>query len=467
LLKETVYEFIVRHRLLEPSDRVLVAVSGGPDSLCLLHLLKELAPRLGYSLVVASLDHRFRPESREELETVRRLAESWGLPFTGASMNVPGYRARHKLSAQEAARRLRYGFLRREAARFKANKVAVGHHRDDQLETVLHNLLRGTGVDGLAGMKPKRLPGKATLIRPLLAVSRQEIEAYCREHQLEPAADPSNRSTVYTRNRIRLELIPFLEERYNPRIREALWRLSQSAEADRRLLSRLAEHQFRKLARPAGGELQLDREALNRLPEALGSRVVRLALRRLSLKEAGWEHVQRLLQLSREGGSSWELPLPGGGKVLGSYRTLLFSAAPPAATGLTAVPLQVPGETEIPGTGGVIEAALSAPEKLPWPPPPQAAYLDYRRLPGSLWVRSRWPGARFHPQGAPGTMKLKKFLIDQKVPRRRRDRLPLVTCGEEIIWVAGLRIADPYRITKDTREVLLLRYREQAPGEEK
>ncbi|HPU00733.1 MAG: tRNA lysidine(34) synthetase TilS [Firmicutes bacterium] len=467
MLVKKVARFIERHRLLEVGDRVLVAVSGGPDSLCLLHVLRRLAPRYRLSLVVAHLDHGIRPEARREAEAVRRLAEAWGLPFEGAAADVPAYRAGRRLSASEASRVVRYRFLLEAAQKHGAGKIALGQQLDDQAETVLLNLLRGTGPDGLAGILPRRRFGSVELIRPLLEISRREIEQYCRQEGLEPLLDASNLKTDYTRNRIRLELIPYLEQQFNPNLKRSLAHLAALAAADRAYLEAEAQEKFQQVVRREKGRLIINREALNALPAALRGRVAhRALLELLPGRELNRRHVEQLLQLAERPGPERELTLPGGVRAYCSYRSLVITAEDPVRKKDSLVlPLQLPGCTPLPGGAGAIKAYFAAPADLSWPPQPHQAYLDFDLLPPGLMLRTRWPGARFHPQGAPGSKKLKDFLIDQKVPHHRRDDCLLVAAGDEVIWVVGHRIAHPYRVTEKTRQVLVLELKKNTQEE--
>ena len=458
MLLKKVTSYIERHRLIEKGDRVLVAFSGGPDSLCLLHLLRSLQESHRLYLAVAHLDHRIRPDAAVEAEKARRLAAAWQLPFEGAAVDAASFRRERKLSASEASRVVRYRFLLQAAQKQKTPKIALGHQLDDQAETVLFNLLRGTGPDGLAGILPRRSLGPVELIRPLLGITRGEIERYCREQGLDPVIDSSNLQAVYTRNRIRLELIPHLEERYNPRLKRSLARLAALAAEDRDYLNRAALEQFKQLASRKGGALLIDGAAFTALPKALRGRVARLALQEyIPAKKIGRRQIKQLLHLAEGEGPARQITYPAGARAYRSYgRLILLQAEASAKSSFAPRPLQVPGYTALADGGPVVEAALRLPEKLTWPPAAQQAYLDYDALPSPLQLRTRWPGARFYPQGAPGNKKLKDFMIDQKVPRRHRDSLPLVVAGSEVIWVAGKRIAHPYRVTEKTVQVLVL-----------
>ena len=463
MVERKVWRYIKEHSLIETGDRIVVAVSGGPDSLCLLHLLNKFSGSMSLDLVVAHMNHGMRPEADDEADLVQDLAAAFSLPFYKKKESVVKFAAEKNLSVEEAGRDLRYRFLQEVALRSAAAKIAVGHHRDDQAETVLFNLLRGAGPDGLAGMLPCRSLGKTKLIRPLLNLSRRETEAYCRENGLKPALDPTNRQTGYTRNRIRLELLPHLEEKYNPRVKEALARLSSLAAEDRRYLRDQTARALKFVSRAQGNRMIISKDRLNILPQALRSRAARLALERYAMGgQVEWTHVQSLLSLAKETGADREIALPGKAKLYSARKLLVIAEKkdlPEAFIGEKL--LRVPGRTALPG-GGWIEAQICSLPELSRPLSPKQGCLDYDQLPAALAVRGRWPGARFYPQGAAGGKKLKDFFIDRKVSRHKRDSWPLVTTPQgEIIWVAGLRIAHPYRITSRTEKVMILKWQEK------
>ncbi len=460
MLFERFKEYVEKKELVFRGETIVLAVSGGPDSLCLLHLFNRLASAYSLKLVVAHLNHGLRREAALEEAGVAALADRMNLPFMAKRINISSYKKKFGLSEEAAGRRARYRFLLQVARNFQAEAIALGHHRDDQAETVLLNLLRGSGIDGLAGMFPLRCINGVKLIRPLLDFKRAEIEAYCLEHGLEPYTDSSNLETDYTRNKIRLELIPHLEERYNPKIREALAGLAELAAEDRLYF----EHQTRKnagrLAEYRGNYIFLGLSSLNALPRAISSRVLRLLLRRYRTgQELGRVHLNQMLKLVGEGKTGARLNLPGGLRAYRAKDDLILARKDdlkPEKIGEQ--DLVIPGITALPG-GKAMSACLARKDDLDWPPQRSSAYLDFDSIPtGRIMIRSRKPGDRFHPQGASGSKKLKCFLIDQKVDQIFRDTLPLVTVGSKIVWVAGLRIAHPYRVTNKTVKVLCLEY---------
>ncbi|MEW5919898.1 MAG: tRNA lysidine(34) synthetase TilS [Bacillota bacterium] len=492
-LGSRVREVILREQLFEKGDMVIVAVSGGADSLALLHTLNALKGEesLPFSIYVAHLNHGLRGRAaREDAAFVREEARRLGLPCTIGEVDTHAFSRSRGLSLEDGARRLRYRFLLQLAQRTGATRVAVGHHRDDQVETLLMNFLRGTGLEGLAGMKFKRpLDEGITLVRPMLEVSREEIERFCRGKGLTPCLDESNLNTVFTRNRIRLQLLPLLEEEFNPGIRRGLQRLSRLLSLDRDFLEIAAAAALtRLLFKEEEHYLVLDGKALLLEHGALQGRMLRLAIRRLLgtvPREVSQYHVRTILKLMLKGSPHGVLHLPGGLRVSRSYDnlTLFYRELPP---GSCFVPLTftVPGEVTLPGTKLGLRATLLPPEKLQWPPDGEKeAFLDFDRVqllcrgekegvkqgeragekalsPAAgkleLLVRTRLSGDRFHPLGAPGRRKLKSYLIDQKVPRVEREGIPLVIAGDEIIWVAGRQISHCCRITSQTKQALLL-----------
>ncbi len=438
--------------------------------MALLHMLKAISHRFQLRLVVAHLNHGMRPEAGIEEAAVKDIAEAWSISFESRTVDVRDLKTSRGISEEEAGRTARYSLLFDTAHKYGASKIALGHHLDDQAETVLLNIIRGTGVDGMAGILPAYKRGGIKLVRPLLCLRRHEIEAYCKENDLRTFTDSTNLETDYTRNRLRLDLIPRLEEEYNPRIREALYGLAVLAYEDRQLLQALARKKYLELAGLGRQETIFNRKDLSSLPLALSSRILRIAHKKYApAKELDRFHVEKIMELITGEKTTAQITLPGDA-VLYLSQSQVFITGARQVSGMIPVqnPLQLPGKTYLPG-GSLIEARVVDKADLTWPPSKYQACLDYQALPpGELTVRPRWPGALFHPQGSGGKKKLKDFLIDQKIPRHRRDQIPLVTVGSEIIWVVGLRIAHPYRVTGQTEKVLQLEFKKQRmPGRRK
>jgi tRNA(Ile)-lysidine synthase len=476
-LLDAVRRAILAHRMVEDGDTVVLGISGGPDSLCLAHTLLTLRRELGLTLHLAHFDHGIRgEESQADAAFVVELARQWGLPSTVESGNVPHYARAHRLAIEEAARRTRYLFLGRVAQEAGARCVAVGHNADDQVETVLMHLLRGSGLGGLRGMLYVQVLGSEPwwsgpsmrLIRPLLDVPRRDIEAYCQEHGLRPRFDRSNLDLTYHRNRIRHELIPYLES-FNPRIREVLRRSAQVIAGDYDYLQIQGLDAWFRLARESDEAVTFPLQPWSRLHPSLQRQLLREAIHRLrkSLRDITWTHVEqprRGLERIESGG---QITLPQGLALFKGYDYFTIGGVvPPPDVPLLShgpVPLQVPGVTWLRESPWALHTELVAGEEAvsqamantdPW-----QSYLDLEATGSDLSLRVRRPGDCFQPLGMAGKSKtLTAFMIDAKIPREIRDQLPLIVSPRHIVWVAGYRIDQRARITDRTRRVLHARF---------
>lgn len=449
-------KWIIQHRLIVPGDRIVVACSGGPDSLALLHILVQLRQRYPIELKVAHVNHMFRPEAVQEAQFVHAMATRWGLDCEQAQIDVPKYMEETGLSGQEAARLVRYRFLQQVAADWGHGKIATGHHRDDQAETVLLHLLRGAGSSGLGGMKAIN----GAIIRPLLSISRQQIEDYCQQQGLEAVQDNSNLHTDYLRNRVRLELIPLLERHYNPALRESLCRTAEIVGAEQELVAQMANNKWPDVVHECEGRISLNIKQLHQLPLALQRQIFRKVIEKKQghLRGIQFLHVEKLIEATFSGAVGIVIELPGGLSVAKGYTnmTLLSEAEAKLETG-QAIPtmmLAVPGYMD--WNGREIRAILT--DQLDGAVSPQRAVLDWDELRPPLFIRSRQEGDRFAPYGLKGSKKLKDFFIDNKVPRHLRDSVPLVCDEGGILWVAGYRQSERGKVTIATKRYLQLTF---------
>lgn len=462
---------------IAPGAPVVVGVSGGPDSLCLLDSLA----RLGYAAHAAHFDHHLRPESGQDAEVVRRVAQGLGLPFILGGGDVAAEARDKHLSIEEAARYLRYHFLFETARRLGAQAVAVGHTADDQVETVLMHLLRGSGLAGLTGMPFRALlpvfDERLPVLRPLLAVWRAETVAYCQERDLPFVNDASNQDQAFFRNRLRHELLPLLAV-YNPQVKTVLWRMSQVLAGDESLLAQAEQSAWDDcLERTQPGAVLFWLARLREYPLPMQRRLLRRAvgLLRPALRDVDFDAVQRAAEFVRAPARSGQMDLlqgldmliepgPQGERLLLVDR--LWGAALPEPgwlqMGLDVVCLPVPGALEIAPGCWLKAEALDRPAEVPFNGSPWEAWLDADALQQAagaldLRVRRACPGDRFQPLGmGSGSMKLSDFWINSKLPRRARAAWPVLCCGEQIVWVPGFRQAQPFRITHETRQVIHL-----------
>jgi tRNA(Ile)-lysidine synthase len=459
-VERRILDFIRRNDILEPGETIVAAVSGGPDSTALLVLLSRLSPKLSLQLTVAHFDHRLRTrkEAAADLDFVRSLASTLGLPLVHAAAGVRAYASENHVSTEDAARRLRYAFLGEQAAALGASAVAVGHTLDDQAETVLLHLIRGAGLDGLAGMRPRSQWPFGTgpeLARPMLGLRRADTERYCRELSLEPRGDPTNDSLAPTRNRIRHAVLPQLRE-LNPRIVEAIGRLSQSAAEDAAYLDDMARHYFSVDMAYTKGAVREYRSNLVNLDPALGNRWIRLAVERLAGTDAGLEatHIDAVREIAAKGRG--QVVLPGGLRATANSRSVIFSRGEPTtARPIADTPLTVPGLTQ--AGGWQITAIPAQPSDNPhFAPKSWEAYLDADKAGTYLTVRSRRPGDRLRPLGLGGEKKLQDILVDAKVPALERDGVPIISGPRGIVWVVGHCLDESYALSRASRHALHL-----------
>jgi tRNA(Ile)-lysidine synthase len=439
--------------MVAPGDTVLVAFSGGPDSTLQHQVLHQLAPSLGIKVLAAHIHHGIRGDEAEaDLEAAAAFAKKLGLPFSFRRVNAPARVKAQGESLETAARELRYRALRVIAHEKGANRIATGHTRDDQAETVLMNLLRGSGSRGLGGIPPVR----EEIIRPLLGVTRAEVEAYCRENKLPYQIDSTNAELTALRNQVRHRALPLLRK-LQPDITAALARLAEVLRAEDEVLSELATSTFHSLDQGTGENVCFDLEEFRLLPLALQRRVLRegITLVKGDLLDLSFERIEAALELSREGtvGSVAELATNLVAEL--EYDRLRIGAPRKPARGqMLPRELPVPGAVAIPEAGVSIAARPSRATK----PPAEAsvALMDAEQLTGPLIVRSWQPGDRFRPLGMRGSMKLQDLLVNLKVPQAQRSRVLVATSGDRIIWVVGLRLSDEVKVTAKTRRTIRL-----------
>jgi len=465
-LEQQVFDFIRQHHLLSTNEKLVVAVSGGADSVCLLHILVGLKEKLKIKLHLAHLNHQLRgADSEADADYVSGLARKLGIPATIERRDVKGYQKQERLSPEEAAREVRYHFLTEVAGATGAKRVAVGHTRDDHIETILMHLIRGAGTRGMRGLQPyTEWPSKSgglLVIRPLLEISHEDIEGYCRQHRLAPRLDASNLSLSPLRNRIRQQLLPLLQS-YNPGIAEALLRTGRIAGDDIDFLDRETARLWDKIARQEGDVITLDRKGVDRLPSTLQRYLLRTGAEKLlgSAKDIEMRHIENMMAaLGKPAGK--RLSLPGGLIFATGYDQYQLTTD---MTGLSPFPklegeaqLNIPGQTRLPGWR--VEATITEPSTIKGKPEDEfTACLDLAKTGDKLTVRPRRRGDRFQPLGLLQPKKLGEFMIDTKIPQAWRQHIPIVCSPEQIVWVVGWRIDDRVKVSQTTKQVLCLNF---------
>lgn len=461
-IERRVSRFMQRNNL--SGKTMLLAVSGGPDSVCLLHLFAGLKTELGLTLHVAHLDHQLRgEESSADAEFVRALAKNLGLPATIGQADVKAYRQDRKLSLEEAAREVRYAFLAETAQRAGTELIVTGHTQNDQVETILMHIIRGSGTRGLVGLKPltpRTIDNRNIIIvRPLLDITREETLDYCREQGLNPRVDSSNFELSPLRNKVRLELLPLLGE-YNADVSRALLKLSSYAADELNYLDEQVAALWQKVAVRKEDVITLDRGGLKALHPALLRLLLRSCFEQLpgGLKDIESGHIEDILSLLDKPAGR-RIDLPYGLVCMAGYNQIWLGKEDdlpcpfPPLDGEYA--LTIPGVTHLPGwqvEAGLVPAMDSQDN-------PLTAYMDMDLVGRNLAVRTWRNADRFQPLGLKADKKLGEFMIDASIPRLWRKKIPVVTSPTGIVWLVGYRLDERAKVTPPTGQILRLEFK--------
>lgn len=473
-MEMTIARYIGQQQLILPGERILLALSGGPDSVCLFHLLYELREKLDFSLGLAHVNHGLRGGDSDADEAfVRELAESHGLQVHVASADVPALQEAFGAGTEETARRVRYEFFRRIMAEKGYDKTALAHNMNDQAETILHRILRGAGLNGLAGMRPIR---DGLYIRPLLEIRRSDIEVWLHEQGHSYRTDLSNASWDYTRNRIRLELLPAMQQ-YNPDLIGTLSGMARSLSWDRSYLEEEAQRLVGRFLTAERDRLILKEEAFE-LPEAMASRFIIEAVSRIRGSRADIHsgHVLDTLAL-QQGETGKSLDLGGGVMVYNHYGRLEFSRdskagfpnqpaghsreqTPAGQEPVPVDPARLPQTVEL--TPYRITFSFSKPGD-EW----AGGTLDAGKISGGLHVRRRSAGDRMQLLGMAGHKKVKSIFIDRKIHRSIRDLVPVITDGTgEIAYIHPEITGEAFRIDEKTDKIIYITVTEREHAKE-
>jgi tRNA(Ile)-lysidine synthase len=458
---EKIRAWIDKYKLLREGDKIVVACSGGPDSLALLHILARFRLEYNCSIVVAHVDHMLRgEESAMEAAFVVDFCAKRNLICYHTAINVPRVIMETGMSGEEAARVVRYQYLRQIAKQIGNAKIATGHHRDDQAETVLMNMLRGAGSAGIRGIQPIN----GDIIRPLLSVSRSEIVSYCESEQLEPRYDSSNSKLNYLRNRIRIHLLPELEKQYNSTVKDALCKTATIIGDEHDFIQLTAKNLWTQVVEECENCLFIAAEPMKLVHNAIKREIFRLVIEKKqgSLTGISFYHVETLIEMLFNGRVGSTIQLPGGLTISKSYDGLYIGENPlyqAEKVEYAGQELMVPGKTQVSELGIQVIAEITDTFVKSQP---LVAVFDVDELSLPLFVRTRCIGDRFQPLGFKGSKKVKEFFIDEKVPRQIRDVVPIICDSQGIIWIGGYRQGENGKATDKTKNFLVLRILESA-----
>ena len=467
-LLRTVEQTVTTYGMLKPGDSVLVGVSGGPDSVALFHLLLTLVSRFSLRLGVAHLNHCLRQnDSDKDAEFVASLAGGFDIPCYIHKANVRKYQIENKLSLEEAARRVRHTFLNKVAEKNRFNKIALGHHFDDNAELVLMNLFRGSGPLGISGIPPVR-DGK--IIRPLIQSNRSEIIAFLDQNGLKYISDASNRDTRFLRNRIRHDLIPLLKTSYNPKISQSLNRLASIIRSEEEWIEDVIHPLFEKAAiNIQDGRIALSVSILNQIHVAAQRRIIRKAISKIkgNLKRIGLTHIDSAIDLVESGPVYGNIDLPDRIRIQRKGDVLVFSREKNRLRNADVTSgraemfafeyrIEKPESIFIKEINAHIKFTEMGIENLTdlCRTGQNTGFFDRDALSFPLVLRNFRHGDRFMPLGMTGTQKIKKFFIDKKIPRKERMKCPILLCRGKIIWVTGYRIDESVKVKPTTKNVL-------------
>ncbi|MCG2709038.1 MAG: tRNA lysidine(34) synthetase TilS [Thermodesulfovibrionales bacterium] len=442
---------IKKHSMLFEKDRVLIGLSGGPDSVCLLHALNNLKDEYKLSLHAIYIDHGLRPdEIPAEIEFCKKLCETLGVPFLTKSVDVKSYAKEYCLNKQEAARELRYKIFEDVALEIGSSRIALAHNADDQAETFFMRILRGAGQKGLSGIPPVR--GK--IIRPLIEIERKDIEEFLDGISQSFIVDSSNLKKDYFRNWLRLAVMPEFK-RQNPELIRTISRTSEIIrEEDNYLELIVTKTLMRLIPKKTDRTIELFLVPLETMDRVILRRVLRRAIDAVKgLRGIGFVHIEDIIELVKRGNSGDRIYLPKGIRVIKGYSTLILTSEQPSKLG--AYSLNVPEELALKESGILIKSSFADSAEIPCDGKSKVI-IDAERIKLPLVVRARKSGDLFYPFGFGKRKKLQDFFVDEKIPRDERDSIPIVLSGNDVVWIAGYRADERFKVMSETKKIVLI-----------
>lgn len=440
--------------MFEKKDKVIVAVSGGPDSICLLHILNTLKEQLEITLYAAHVNHCLRgQESDEDEKYVERFCKQFNIEFKSKKVDINKMVRTRNISSETAGREARYDFFYSLKKELKAQKIAIAHNSNDQAETVLMRMMRGAGMEGLVGIRAVR---DNILVRPLINCSREGIEKYCVDNSINPRIDKTNLQPIYARNKVRLQLIPYIEENFNKDIVRTLNRLASTIRVDNDYLEMIAKEKYKKYCDDNKEKVIISKEAFLE-HESIITRIIRLALCRVSGNLYNFEkvHIYDVIDIQKNATGKM-LMLPNKIHIQNNYGDIsVYKMKGQNIKGNDAEYKLYSGLNELRELDlRVILEVINKTDNLFSDQEKLTKYFDYDKVKGDTIIRYRREGDRFVPLGMKGSKKLKDFFIDLKIPKDERDRIPLICFGSEIAWVVGHRVSELFKVDKNTKKIL-------------
>lgn len=467
---DKVLNTIKMNDMFKPGDKVIVAVSGGPDSICLLHVLYSLRKSLGITLVAAHVNHCLRGEEADkDEEYVKEFCKTRDIKCFIKREDVHRIAKENGISCEMAGRDVRYNFFSELLDNVKGQKIAIAHNANDQAETVLMRIMRGTGMEGIIGIKAVR---DNIFVRPIINITRKEIEHYCEENKLHPRIDKTNLENIYARNKVRLELIPYIENNFNTDIIKALNRLSQTIKVDNEYMHEMALQAYRKYCKRDKSKVIINSEAFCQ-HEAILTRVIREALKDVkgSLYNLDKNHIYDIINIQK-GTTGKLIMLPKSITVLNNYGNIELYVANEKEIkdkSQSEYILRINNDNNLIDNRLIVHInIINAKEKFDFNSKDNLVkFFDYDKINGEIKLRYRKNGDKFVPFGMNGSKKLKDLFIDLKIQKEKRDSIPLILFGEDIAWIVGYRISDKFKVDKNTKNILQIKIEREESYNEK
>jgi tRNA(Ile)-lysidine synthase len=462
VLLEKVLGFIKENSMFDNGDKVIVAFSGGPDSTCLLYVLNELKEELGITLIGAHINHCLRgDESDKDEEYAKKVCDSLNIGFYSNKVDIHRISKEKNISCEMAGREARYEFFEELMVKLNASKVALAHNANDQAETILMRIMRGTGIEGMIGIKPVR---DKIYVRPILHLSRKEIERYCQINSISPRIDKTNLENFYARNKVRLDLIPYIEENFNKDIIKTLNRLSDIVKKDNDYLEGISAKECKKYCEIGEQKVIINKKAfLNH--EAILSRIVRGALLAVNSSLYNFEkiHISSIIELQKHD-TGKTIMLPRNIIVENCYGNMhIYIGAKSTEANNNQYSLKINEKNLVNHLDKVVELdIMERSQFMEVKTNEYTKYFDYDKLEKPIILRYRKEGDSFMPLGMTGNKKLKDLFMDLKIPKIKRNEVPLVCFGDDIGWVVGYRVSEKFKISKDTKMVLKITFENES-----
>ncbi len=459
-LLEKFRSYCQNNKLIKKEDRVLLGVSGGPDSLAMLDLFSRIQDEFNLQLYVFHLNHMFREEAAQEAAFVAETCKKYKIEAFIRKIDVPALIRNEGLSPEEAARKARFQFMEEKSDELDVKKIALGHNRDDQVETVLLHLCRGSALKGLTGINPLTYYKDKFIIHPLLDISSYKIEEYCKKRGLEPCRDTSNEKTIYTRNKIRHKVIPYIEGEINPGFKDVIIRMAGILREEEDFLEQIAAQKMQEaIIHKKSNKIILSVKYLRELAVVIRRRVIQNIINKLcgEVTDLYYEHLSNIDVFIREANTGKEICLPHGIRMRRVYNKLIIQKGEfENEKHNYNFKLKVPGEVNLPDNSKIKTKLMKKDAQwLQKAVKENTCLCDYDKIREPLFVRTRKPGDKIQPLGMKGIKKLKDFFIDEKVLPEKRDNIPLIVDDPgRIIWIAGMRMNDKFKVTDETENII-------------